>query len=240
MEANSWPNSVPAPDPSFGKKVGVMVVEDQTAIRQMLSAFVGAMPGFVVVGQAGDVPEALRVAEECRPRVVVLDWMLLGGVGLDFLRRIRIEPPPYVLVFSANTTELAIREALAAGAKGYLEKTASFTEFTHALKAVSEGRTYLGPLVSMTVRRIVSNPERAAATVELSARERDVLRFVAEGMSSKEIADSLGLSVRTVENHRASITRRTGLKSVAQLTLHAVRLGLVSMPSGPEGQKDGA
>jgi len=206
----------------------------------MLVAFVGAMPGFVVVGQAGDIPEALRVAEECRPGVVVLDWMLLGGVGLDFLRQIRIEPPPYVLVFSANTTELAVREALSAGARGYIEKTASFTEFTHALKAVSEGRTYLGPLISKTVRRIVANPERAAAAIDLSARERDVLRYVAEGMSSKEIAGCLGLSVRTVENHRASITRRTGLKSVAQLTLHAVRLGLISMPSGLEGQKDGA
>jgi DNA-binding NarL/FixJ family response regulator len=240
METNPNPSNDAAVTPNSDTKIGVMVVEDQTAIRHMLSAFVGAMPGFAVVGQAGDIPEALRIAEECRPRVVVLDWMLLGGVGLDFLRQIRIEPPPYVLVFSANTTELAIREALSAGAKGYIEKTASFTEFTHALKAVSEGRTYLGPVVSKTVRRIVANPERAAATVELSARERDVLRFVAEGQSSKEIAECLGLSVRTVENHRASITRRTGLKSVAQLTLHAVRLGLIAMPSGPELEKDGA
>lgn len=216
-----------------------MIVEDQTAIRHLLSAFVAAMPGFTVVGEAGEVAEALRVAETCKPRVVILDWMLLGGVGADFLRQVRVDPPPYVLVFSANTTELAIREALAAGAKGFIEKTASFTEFTHALKAVSEGRTYLGPLVSKTVRRIVANPDRAPSDAELSARERDVLRFVAEGLSSKEIAECLGLSVRTVENHRASITRRTGLKSVAQLTLHAVRLGLINSPSGPERSAEG-
>jgi DNA-binding NarL/FixJ family response regulator len=217
-----------------------MLVEDQTAIRDMLSAFVGAMPGFAVVGHAGDIPEALSVVEKCRPRVVVLDWMLLGGVGLDFLRQIAIEPPPNVLVFSANTTELAIREALSAGAKGYIEKTASFSDFTLALKAVSEGRTYLGPLVSKTVRRLISSPERVTATVEITARERDVLRYVAEGMSSKEISERLGLSVRTVENHRASITRRTGLKSIAQLTLHAVRLGLISMPQGPASTEGGA
>lgn len=216
------------------EKIGVMIVEDQTAIRHMLAAFVAAMPGFTVVGEAGDVQEALRIAEQCRPRVVVLDWMLLGGVGLDFLRAMRVDPSPYVLVFSANTTELAVREALAAGAQGYIEKTASFTEFTQALKAVSGGRTYLGPEVSKTVQRIVANPEKAEVNPELSVRERDVLRFVAEGLSSKEIAECLGLSVRTVENHRASITRRTGLRSVAQLTLHAVRLGLIPMPTPPD------
>lgn len=213
-----------------------MIVEDQTAIRHMLAAFVAAMPGFAVVGEAGDVPEALRIAEKCRPRVVVLDWMLLGGVGLDFLRALRIDPAPHVLVFSANTTELAVREALAAGAQGYIEKTASFTEFTQALQAVSGGRTYLGPEVSKTVQRLVANPEKAEINPELSVRERDVLRFVAEGLSSKEIAECLGLSVRTVENHRASITRRTGLRSVAQLTLHAVRLGLIPMPTAPDSK----
>ena len=77
---------------------------------------------------------------------------------------------------------------------------------------------------------MISNPERAAYAPELSPRERDVLRFLAEGHSSKEIAECLGLSVRTVENHRARITRRTGLRSIAQLTLHAVRLGLIESP----------
>lgn len=204
-----------------------MVVEDQTAIRNLLAAFIAAAPSFAVVAEAGNVDEALELAERFRPRVIVLDWMLAGGMGLDFLRLVRIDPPPRVLVFSANTTELAIREALAAGACGYIEKTASFAEFTTALKAVADGRTYLGPAVSRVVQRLVTMNDRAEATTDLSPRERDVLRLVAEGLSSKEIAGLLGLSVRTVENHRGNISRRTGLKSVAQLTLHAVRLGLV-------------
>lgn len=211
-----------------------MVVEDQTAIRQMLVTFVAAMPRFTVVGEAGSVEEALRIAEATRPQVVVLDWMLLEGLGLEFLRQVRCDPPPQVLVFSANTTELAVREALSAGARGYVEKTASFSEFTAALNAVAEGQTYIGPAVARAVRRMVGNPERVDSKMELSTRERDVLRFVAEGLSSKEIAQRLGLSVRTVENHRASITRRTGLRSVAQLTLHAVRLGLVDSPVAEE------
>jgi DNA-binding NarL/FixJ family response regulator len=216
---------VTAPDPST--KITIMVVEDQTAIRHLLATFISALPSFNVVAEAGTVDEALQMAERFRPRVIVLDWMLAGGMGLDFLRLVRIDPPPRVLVFSANTTELAIREALAAGACGYIEKTASFTEFTTALKAVAEGRTYLGPAVTRAVQRIVANNDRADSPTDLSPRERDVLRLLAEGMSSKEIAGLLGLSVRTVENHRGNISRRTGLRSVAQLTLHAVRLGLI-------------
>lgn len=216
-------------------KTTVMIVEDQTAIRQMLATFLSAMPNTTVVAQAGTVEEALKLAEEHRPQVIVLDWMLAGGMGLDFLRSVRVEPPPRVLVFSANTTELAIREALGAGARGYIEKTASFSEFTSALKAVAEGRTYLGPAISRTVQRMVTAPGSSNSQTELSPRERDVLRYVAEGLSSKEIADRLGLSVRTVENHRGNISRRTGLHSVAQLTLHAVRLGLVESPAtGPQ------
>jgi DNA-binding NarL/FixJ family response regulator len=215
-----------------------MIVEDQTAIRHMLVTFVTAMPEFVVVGEAGDVDEALRIAQERKPRVVVLDWMLLGGLGLTFLRTIRIDPPPYVLVFSANTTDLAVREALGAGARGYFEKTASFAEFTNALRVVAGGGTYLGPEIARSVRRLANQPERVESDTELSVRERDVLRFVAEGFSSKEIAERLGLSVRTVENHRASIVRRTGLRSTAQLTLHAVRLGLVDAPELPRAQRE--
>ncbi len=222
-----------ATHPAEAEKTGVLIVEDQTAIRQMLATFIRAMPGFTVIGEAGNVQDALDLAHKHRPKVVVLDWMLLGGMGLDFLRQVRLTPSPAVLVFSANTTELAVREALSAGARGYIEKTASFAEFTQALNAVAGGQTFLGPAVARAVQRIVSQPDRLESNMELSARERDVLRFLAEGMSSKEIADVLGLSIRTVENHRANITRRTGLRSVAQLTLHAVRLGLIQPPDRP-------
>lgn len=215
----------------------VMIVEDQTAIRQMLATFLSAMPNTSVVGQAGAVDEAIRMAEQCHPSVVILDWMLTGGSGLDFLRGLRVDPPPRVLVFSANTTELAVREALAAGARGYIEKTSSFNEFTTALKAVAEGGTYFGPAVTPLVQRIFSNPHGGSTGGELSPRERDVLRYVAEGFSSKEIGARLGISVRTVENHRRNIFRRTGLRSVAQLTLHAARLGLIEGAVASSGKE---
>lgn len=207
----------------------VMIVEDQTAIRQLLAQYIATVPGFSVVAEAADVEDALRLANERRPQIVVLDWVLTGGTALKFLREgLGGEKPPRVLVFSGNTTDLALREAFNHGAKGFLEKTASFTEFTDALRAMKEERVYMSPTVMRAVHRISSRVEPVDAPTALSAREIQVLRFLAEGMTSKVIAAKLGISVRTVGNHRLRIAQKTGHDSIAQMTLHAARLGLLS------------
>ena len=212
--------------------VRVMIVEDQTAIRQLLAQFVSASPGFAVVAEASTAEEALRLAEEHRPQVVVLDWILPNGTGLKYLRDgLGGAQPPRVLVFSGSTTDLSVREALSNGAKGYLEKTAKFAEFSAAMCAMAEGKVYLSPEVALAVHRMSCHPGANGVTVALSARELEVLKGLAEGGSSKEIAIRLGISIRTVGNHRARIAQKTGLGSVAQLTLHAVRLGLVDGPA---------
>lgn len=219
--------------PLSSATIGVLIVEDQTAIRQMLALFVGALPGFAVIGEAKDCKQALARTRELLPQVVVLDWMLPDGTGQELLAALcNQKPAPEVLVFSANTTELAVRTALLMGARGYIEKTASFDDFKVALRHVAAGQVYLGAVVSSVVRQLVRNPQTAGRSVGLSPRENDILRHVADGLSSKEIATRLGLSVRTVDNHRAAIGRKTGLHSVAQLTLHAYELGLVSLPGG--------
>jgi len=213
----------------------VLIIEDQTTIRELLVRFVTASGELAVVGHAGTVADGLRLAYETQPDVVILDWMLDNELGLDFLLKVRVDPPPYVLVFSGNVTAVAVREALAAGALGYIEKSANFDEFAAALRAVAAGKTYLGPLAS---RVLAEGKSSGAGRSPLSPREREILRLLALGLSSKEIAARLELSARTVENHRASLSRRTGLRSTAELTLHAVRLGLVDLgttpgPSGP-------
>jgi DNA-binding NarL/FixJ family response regulator len=219
------PDSVPGP-------TTVLVVEDQTAIGEMLARFVASQPGFEVQGRAGSLAEAMA-AIDARPRLVILDWMLPDGTGLDLLRALRNQGGhSRALVFSANTTEMAVRQALDAGAMGYLEKTASFADFTEALRTVASGQTYLGPEVTQIVRRLVRDPSHSLEMRPLTARESEVLRMVGEGCASKQIAALLGLSVRTVENHRASIMRKTGLRSAAQLAVHAVQLGLVTLPGG--------
>ena len=228
---HSAPMSSTASSPT--SKVSVFLVEDQTAIRQLLASFVGALPGFAVVGEAKDCQEALAGIDAVRPQVVILDWMLPDGTGQGVLTALRSSmPAPQVLVFSANTTELSISTALSLGARGYIEKTASLEDFTTALRQVAAGQVHLGAVVSAVVHRLVRNPQATARGFELSPRENDILRHVAEGLSSKEIANRLGLSVRTVDNHRAAVGRKTGLHSVAQLTLHAYELGLVSLPGG--------
>ena len=219
----------------------VMIIDDHTSIRDMLVTLVRTLPGFDVVADAGDVGEGVRLAEELRPDVVVLDWMFPGGGGIEFLRRIKAGAlQPNVLIFSAITSELAIREALTNGAKGYVEKGASFAAFVEALRAVAAGKVCFGPTVARVVDRLVSPEARGAELNALSARECEVLRCIGEGLSSKEIAARLGISVLTVNNHRASIASKTQLHSIAELTMHAARLGLIpgpeefALPSQPE------
>jgi len=219
------------PLPAVETSTRVLLVEDHTAIRNLLASYIGAMSGFTVVGEASDVAEALEVTTEKSPDVVVLDWMLPGNIGREYLRNLGNGRRPRVLVFSANNTELAVREAIDAGAAGFIEKTAAFSEFTSALRMVAAGNSYFGPAALKALQRLERDSNSSHSRTDLSPRQRDVLRYVAHGLSSKEISSLLGLSVRTVENHRAGILRRTALSSVAQLTLHAVRLGLIESPT---------
>lgn len=222
-----YPTGSNSPD-SSDALVSVMIVEDQTAIRQLLAQFLAACSGFKVVAEANDADEALRLAAKHRPQIVVLDWVLPNGTGLKFLQAgLGGENPPRVLVFSGNANDLAVREALSNGAKGFLEKSAKFAEFTEAMQAMAEGRVYLSAPVARAVHRMSCRIEPVDQQGGLSEREIEVLRGLARGLSSKEIAQQLGISIRTVGNHRARIAQKTGLGSIAQLTLHAVRLGLV-------------
>jgi len=212
-----------------------MIVDDHTAIRQLLSQYVAAMPGFTVVAEASTVEEALRLAAERRPQIVVLDWALTDGTALKFLAQgLGGENPPWVLVFSGNTSDIALREAFSHGARGFLEKTAGFSEFVDALQTMAEKRVYMSPTVMRAVHRMSSRLEPVEASA-LTAREIEVVRGLADGMTSKAIAAKLGISVSTIGIDRARIAKRTGLSSVAHLTLYAVRRGLLnqSVPGEP-------
>lgn len=208
--------------------VFVLLVEDQTALREMLAASISLIPGFKVVGECSNVEEALRLTETLRPALVVLDWMLNDGTGLQYLTSIKGRAHcPRVLVFSGNTTRLVVQEALAAGATGFIEKTARLADVVAALRVVATGRSYLGPATADVVKAIVRSPSETRIGATISGREREILRMVAAGLTSKEIADRLGISLRTVNSHRAAIIRKTGLHSVAALTRHAYEIGLM-------------
>ena len=241
------PKVIPFPAKSYR----VLIVEDQTAIREMLALLVASLPGFEIVGQAGTIEEAKRLAGDLDPDVVVLDWMFPEGTGAEFLAELRREArQTEVLVFSATTSAHAVREALTGGAKGFVEKGASMAELTKALQAVAAGGIYFGPAVARRVDALV-RPRPEVAT-NLSERELEVLNLIANGLPSKEIAVQLKVSVKTVNAHRASISAKTGFTSIARLTMHAARLGLIPGPHdsvdasgapravGPEAHKSSA
>lgn len=205
----------------------VLLLEEQISIRQLLAKHIAYMPSFRVVAQAGDVQEALRLADLHRPDVVVLDWMLAGETGLSFLKAIESWPVrPSILVLSVNTARHVVLEAFAHGAGGFIEKKSGFSDFSAALQAVGEGRAYLGPTIAGVIAGIVRSPGPDLSCI--TPRELEILRLVAEGLSSKLIGLRLEISVGTVHSHRASLIRKTGLHSVAELTRFACERGVVT------------
>ena len=220
----------PVATPPPAKRNRVLIVEDHAAIREMLAIFVSSLPEFEVVGQTGSVEKAAQLVGDLRPGLVVLDWMFPDGSSAGFLAQLKTTAPlAQVLVFSATTSAHAVREALTGGAKGFVEKGASMAELTAAIREVAAGHAYFGPVIAQIVDELVRTP--LENSVVLSAREREVLGLLAAGLSSKEIAARQNVSLKTVHNYRASIAAKTGLHSIAQLTMHAARLGLIPGPT---------
>jgi DNA-binding NarL/FixJ family response regulator len=160
--------------------------------------------------------------------VLVLDARLPNLSGVDILRRVAKQlKSTRVLVFSAYETPALVREMLEAGAHGFVEKTAGLSEFKKGLETVANGGTYFGPGVAALLRNVVANNNPASGGDPLTEREREILKLVAESNSTKEIAQKLGISVKTVDNHRTNLMRKLNLHDVASLTRYALEIGLV-------------
>jgi DNA-binding NarL/FixJ family response regulator len=207
----------------------VVIVEDQTAIREMLAEILRHDPGFTIVGQAGDGQTGLDLILELKPDVIVLDARLPVLNGLELLRRATKQVKNVrVLVFSGHENPVLIREMLESGAHGFVEKTAGLSEFRKGLETVSGGGTYFGPAVSGLLRNVVANPSVSTTSKDfLTAREREILQLVAESFSTKEIAQKLNISVKTVDNHRTNLMRKLDLHNVASITRYAMQIGLI-------------
>ena len=207
----------------------VVIVEDQTAIREMLAEVLRHDPNFEIVGQAGDGQVAYQMILDAKPDVLVLDARLPVLNGLELLRRVTKQLRNLrVLVFSGHENPVLIREMLEAGAHGFVEKTAGLIELKKGLETVSNGGTYFGPAVSGLLRNVVANPSVTTTTKDfLTPREREILQLVAESYSTKEIAQKLNISVKTVDNHRTNLMRKLDLHNVASITRYAMQIGLI-------------
>ena len=215
------------------KAIRVLLADDHALFRAGLRALLESLDGVEVVAEAGNGHEAIQLVERERPGLVLMDIAIPELTGLEATARItKAWPQVRVVILSMHANEEYVRQALRAGAKGYLLKGAEPSELELALKAVMRGDTYLTASVSKTMVDDYLRQDAAAAKGGvLSPRQREVLKLIAEGRSTKEIAGSLDLSVKTVEGHRAELMRRLEIHEVAGLVRYAIRIGLVQVDS---------
>lgn len=213
------------------RAIRVMLADDHALVRAGIRALLQGLGDVEVVGEAGDGREALHLLETQHPDVLLLDLMMPGLGGLEALARVRREfPQVRVLVLSMHANEEYVLRALRDGAAGYLLKGATRPELEMAVRAVARGETYLSPAMSKSVVEgyLRSSAAGGSAEAQLTPRQREVLQLIAEGHTNKEIAQRLGVSVKTVETHRMQLMERLGVHDVAGLVRYAVRIGLVS------------
>jgi len=211
--------------------VRVLLVDDHALVRAGIRLLLREIPDVEVIGEAGDGDAALEIAERERPDVVVMDIAMKGANGLETAARLRERQPEVkVVILSMHASEEYVLQALRAGAAAYLIKDSATAELELALKSVIRGESYLSPAVSkQVVEDYVQRLGGGAESDPLTPRQREVLKRIAEGRSTKEIAFELNLSVKTVETHRAQIMERLGIRDVAGLVRYAIRVGLVPL-----------
>jgi len=211
----------------------ILIVDDHAIVRQGLRALIDKEEDMEVTAEAATGAEAIRLARECRPDVIVMDISMPDVNGIDATKSITAESPLVrVLALSMESDRRFVVEVLKAGANGYVLKDAAFAELATAIRAVAAGETYLPPRVtSLLIKEYLQRiPDEVPATYEnLSLREREILQLIADGSNAKEIAFAFGVSVKTVENQRHSIMKKLDLFSIAELTKYAVRQGLTSL-----------
>jgi DNA-binding NarL/FixJ family response regulator len=210
----------------------VIIVDDHRLFRACLKSVL-EKEDFDVAGEAGDGRAAIRLIRKIRPEVVTTDISMAGWNGIEFLRQIHHDFPKLkLLVVSMHRETRFIMESFASGASGYLLKESSSAEISDALKTILIGHKFIGPdIAEIVIERAVAQwlSENSSGAPKMSAREREVLQLVAEGKSTKEIAASLYVSIKTVETHRRQIMGRLNLLNIAQLTKFAVREGITSV-----------
>ena len=208
-------------------EIRVMLVDDHTLVREGLRVLLEGEPGVTVVAEAATVAEAVELDVE--PDVVVADLMLPDGRGAEVVRRLVDRYGSVgILVLTMIDNPTDVQGCFAAGARGYLPKGAAASELVEAVRKVAAGEEYLQPALGVALARWreTLRSVHAGSIDRLTERDREVLRLIALGHTNAEIASILHVSVRTVENHRASIMRRLGLHTRAELVHHAVEIGL--------------
>ncbi|TMA25144.1 MAG: response regulator transcription factor [Deltaproteobacteria bacterium] len=208
----------------------LLLADDHTLVRAGMRALLSELPDVEVVAETGDGREALRLISEQKPDIALVDISMPGLNGLEVAARVtKDQPATRVLIVSMHSDDEYVRRAMLAGAAGYLLKNAHRSELEMALRAVARGDCWLSPAVSKQVIAAMNHGSSLAGTPleVLTPRQREVLQLIAEGLSTKEIAQRLQLGVKTVETHRTELMERLRIHGVAGLVRYAIRVGLV-------------
>ena len=207
------------------RKITVLLVDDHGLVRRGFRRMLEDESDMEVVGEAGNGEDSIKLAKALHPQVVVMDCALPGMNGLEATRQIIHDSPnTAVLMLSMHTEGTWVRQAIEAGARGYVLKNAMDLELSAAIRKVAAGETVFDPQVE---QRTVLKGERSAA---LTQRELEVLQMIVDGKSNKEIATALDLSANTIAVHRANIMNSLGIHKTAELVVYAIRAGLVNVP----------
>ncbi len=213
-------------------RIGVLIVDDHAMVRKGLRLLLEAQSDMQVLGEAGSVQEAIEAARRLQPSIITLDLSMPGPSGVASVERLHAAvPDARVIVVTMHDDPAYVRTAIAMGASGYVNKSAADTELIAAIRAVSRGRVFIDVGDAATLESILS-PEGSAAgrspVESLSSREREVLQQVARGYTNQQIADEVGLSVKTIESYRARLMKKLGLKERSDLVRLAIELGLIT------------
>ena len=226
--------------PESMQSTRVLIVDDHALVRAGVRALVEKIDRVEVVAETGDGHEVIPLTRQHQPEIVLLDLSLPGVNAFDIIAHLaRTFPSVKVIVVSGDDSEAYAAQAFRAGAVGYLPKSASETELVLALDAVRQGGEYLPPKLSrkVFVEQLAVASNEPAAMPELTPRQHQVLKLIAEGYSTREIARVLQISVKTVESHRTQLMDRLNIHDVARLVRYAIRMGMVKV-EGYEGVVD--
>ncbi|HEX2522758.1 MAG TPA: response regulator transcription factor [Terriglobia bacterium] len=209
--------------------LSILLADDHDVVRRGLRAMLDSHPGWQVCGEAVNGRQAVKLAGELKPQVAVLDLEMPELNGLEATRQIKKELPNVeVLIYTMFETERLIRDVIAAGARGYVLKSDAGQHLIEAIEALSRHKPFFTAKASETLLdNFLKSPQKDAESSVLTDREREIVQLLAEGKANKEIASILGISVKTVETHRAAIMRKTEINSIVELVHYAIRNNLV-------------
>jgi DNA-binding NarL/FixJ family response regulator len=210
----------------------ILIADDHEVVREGMRALIEHEPGWEVCGTASNGREAVNAAKNLKPEVVVMDMTMPELDGLEALRQIKHAlPKTEVVIFSAHHSEEVIEELFNAGAKSYIQKNDAVRHLVAAIRSAAEHKPFFTPEISQILfARFFSDGAPGKQSVAghcLTAREREIVRLLAQGQSNKEVAASLGISIRTAETHRATLMHKLGLDSLAALVCYAIRNNII-------------